>query len=563
MEVFIAFLKKHTHYIKRISFFTQVATLFFMLLTYMHSSLLGSLFTNQKDFTNTLNTLQSCLILVLILSIISLFLATAIFIINPRKWNYFHKLAFFISALISFILALILLGNVASLQAKIASPNLYVHLSTKNITDYNSLLLLNLALLWLSSTSLLNYNRNQKEVLVTKESTITYFKELIARIKLLPKKIQASFKLHYTNFKETVEYHKNYYKQQEKKDYIAIWKKNLHTCIKIISICIQHIFKWILACFQTFFRWLASCIQFIAKKLKPLSATEIITNNEGNSKKRIKELSPEIEEKINRSFRKPLLLKKRILIPVLIYFCFQSFNSYQILVDLSKETIDVFQNMTLHYHGISGEGYARIETLPSSTNPELNEFLSTFHFRIEANRDLKNGDIVTVVAASYDKEMMERYNYKIEFLEKEFYIARMDTIPTSLDNVIGAETIIDSMTQFMRSRQAYMTWYSYVPVIECYAPDPQDTTHYTYFIETKYGVLLRVYDVREAYTKYRTTFNYHYAYLLIYDHISVNQINQLSDVQRFIGIKIGEINYYDYMQELQENNGFRCVYLID
>ena len=277
--------------------------------------------------------------------------------------------------------------------------------------------------------------------------------------------------------------------------------------------------------------------------------------------KKSQEASPETETRIQEGFKKPIYLRKSYIVFVTFCFCFQFVNSYYLLKDWSKTTVDVFENIIVTFHGISGEGFARIEIMPYSDDPKLNEFYETLGFRIENNTDLKNGDSVTIVLVRYDEEMMEDRNYKFETTSKEFTIARLDTIPKSLIGVSGVDELQQTMVDYMNKRQNFMTRYSYTPMIECYSPKPEKSTHYAYFIDAKYGVLLRVYDVQESFSKNDVRTSFDYAFLLIYDHIVINSNDALNGYQLFKAVKIGDIDYLEYMKELRSRNNFSCTYL--
>jgi hypothetical protein len=289
----------------------------------------------------------------------------------------------------------------------------------------------------------------------------------------------------------------------------------------------------------------------------------IILPKEIINAKKSNEVSPETESRIQKTFKKPLYLRKSFIIFITLCFCFQMYQSFFILKDWSKKTINVFENMVVVFHGISGDGHARIEIMPYSDNPKLNEFYQTFGFRIEGNMNLQNGDSVKIVLVRYDQQMMTESSYKIETFSKEFTISRLDTIPDDFSGVLGIEPLAQTMIEYMDNRQNFMTRYNYVPMIECYSPMAEKSTHYSYFIDSKYGVVLRVYDVKESFSKNDIAQSFEYAFLLIYDHIVVNNDNVLSDYQMFKGVKIGEIEYKEYMKELESRNNFSCTYLGD
>jgi len=340
--------------------------------------------------------------------------------------------------------------------------------------------------------------------------------------------------VHGKNYLITIETAQNYYKN------VLEWWKSLPK--RVVS-----------KCKSTY----ALCKEYYDEFNRIILPEEIVNAKKSN------EISAEAEARIQKAFKKPLYLRKSFIVFITLCFCFQLYQSFFILKDWSKKTIDVFENIVVVFHGISGDGHARIEIMPYSDNQKLNEFYQTFGFRIEGNMNLQNGDSIKIVLVRYDEQMMTERNYKIETFSKEFTIARLDTIPDDLSGVLGMEPLAQAMIEYMDKRQNFMTRYHYESMIECYSPMAEKSTHYSYFIDSKYGVILRVYDVKESFSKNDITQSFEYAFLLIYDHIVVNNDNVLSDYQMFNGVKIGEIDYKEYMKELESRNNFSCTYLGD
>ena len=92
------------------------------------------------------------------------------------------------------------------------------------------------------------------------------------------------------------------------------------------------------------------------------------------------------------------------------------------------ETYDVFSDIYLEFHGVSGDGYGEI----NSTNPDLNPKL----FTIKHNSGLSDGDKVTVSIDVNDLEKFAESIGKIpETFEKEYTVENLDKYVSDISEI--------------------------------------------------------------------------------------------------------------------------------
>ena len=95
------------------------------------------------------------------------------------------------------------------------------------------------------------------------------------------------------------------------------------------------------------------------------------------------------------------------------------------------ETYDVFSDIYLEFHGVSGDGYGEI----NSTNPDLNPKL----FTIKHNSGLSDGDKVTVSIDVNDLEKFAESIGKIpETFEKEYTVENLDKYVSDISDINDA-----------------------------------------------------------------------------------------------------------------------------
>lgn len=115
--------------------------------------------------------------------------------------------------------------------------------------------------------------------------------------------------------------------------------------------------------------------------------------------------------------------------------------------------IDVTKDVDIIYRGENGSGSVMVRNKNLNYNQRIQEFMDTVTYKVTPNRNLKNGDTITI-QADYDEKLASRYHIDATHVSKEVVVSNL---PIRYENAKDIpQTMLDTINE---SSEKYLKKY--------------------------------------------------------------------------------------------------------
>ena len=106
--------------------------------------------------------------------------------------------------------------------------------------------------------------------------------------------------------------------------------------------------------------------------------------------------------------------------------------------------VDITKDIEILYHGEDGSGVVDVRNKNLNYNQRIQEFMDTVEYKASPNKNLKNGDKITI-SATYDETLASRYHIDAINTKKEITVAGL---PVRYENVKQIpQTLLDDVKE--------------------------------------------------------------------------------------------------------------------
>lgn len=254
-----------------------------------------------------------------------------------------------------------------------------------------------------------------------------------------------------------------------------------------------------------------------------------------------------------QKLRIPIIIAAVALVAVIGFFVWNTFFNFK--------TIDVFENVTVEYSGVSGKATARFKRGSANIEDETaKNFLRTVSYSFDKSTNLSEGDTIKL-KANYSEDALKENKLKIKETEKEFKVEKLDSVPQAITDIPNYQEKVEEIRSKVKSQYTSNSTFTYTvkeeSVIYGDATQKKSNTGYNELDNGTIGIICKVeYKIGKS----KNT----YSFYVVYCHTNIVKNGTTGEIKdgKFLYKRYLTSSYKDaasVLKDCEENGNLKKV----